>query len=459
MPVESYDSSSVDSLREQISALEAQLADLKKQLENSRHDTSDPESVPDTNPTATWSGLSASWTEIAVQSVAPSEVGNIRLYRWGNETITQSEVMNIVNGLEEPYNSEVSDFIKKNDIRWLQKYLNDKIDSWEIDLAGLKDALTTRWIWLENGKHIKEDNKFGPQTLETIRFFAKDQPDQPDQPGQPDQPDQPEQPDQPDQPIDSKEREPNLDWIKEEMSDAMQDVKNRWKGNRSPERNSYDNNFEIDTARNRVILRTWWVSLRSSVKEHIEDNRCEIDWKTWDMYIYCKNNEYKMPLHFGGFVLDSKGYPKGDNVNNREKVRAFTEVWNLMNMLKAHAVFNWKWAIEYQTVSWWERAALLGYAPLLGANGIHINDGKIWWATDTLLVSERELNRLSNAYSHLWLKFDKETKVQIASLLTAMKLDLWNIRWNPDIEKIGVDPLDDEHKRWVKHYSKTYSGA
>jgi len=49
--------------------------------------------------------------------VAPSEVGNVRLYRWGNETITQSEVMDIVNGLQEPYNSEVSDFIKKNDIR------------------------------------------------------------------------------------------------------------------------------------------------------------------------------------------------------------------------------------------------------------------------------------------------------------------------------------------------------
>jgi len=60
MPVESYDASSVDSLREQISALEAQLADLKKQLENSRSATSAPESPSDTDPSAMQNGLSSS---------------------------------------------------------------------------------------------------------------------------------------------------------------------------------------------------------------------------------------------------------------------------------------------------------------------------------------------------------------------------------------------------------------
>ena len=43
------------------------------------------------------------------------------------------------------------------------------------------------------------------------------------------------------------------------------------------------------------------------------------------MYVVCGSNEYKMPLHFGKFALD-KGYPMEDNVNNREKIRAFTEI-------------------------------------------------------------------------------------------------------------------------------------
>lgn len=382
-------------------------------------------------------------------SLESVDLSKIRLYRWWRNTITLKDAVDTVTNIPvKEIKEKVEKYLQDQDVTWLQKYLNDLIASWKVDNAALVRSLQWKWIWLSNWK-ILEDWKFGPQTLEVMKFILEGKSEPDPNPIKPD-------PEKPDEDV---EKEPNLDWIKEEMSDAMQDVKNRWKGNRSPERNTYDNNFEIDTARNRVILRTWWVSLRSSPKEHISDNRCEIDWKTWDMYVFCKNNEYKMPLHFGGFALDSNWYPSGDNVNNREKVRAFTEVWNLMNMLKAHAVFNWKWAIEYQTVSWWERAALLGYAPLLGVNGIHINDGKIWWATDTLLISEGELNRLSNAYSHLWLKFDKATKIQIASLLTAMKLDLWKIRWNPDIEKIGVDPLDDEHKKWVKYYSKTYSGA
>jgi hypothetical protein len=65
-------------------------------------------------------------------------------------------------------------------------------------------------------------------------------------------------PDKPDRLSDQVEKVPNLDWIKEEMSDAMHDIKDKNpKKNRSPERNSYDKNFDIDMARNRVILKTW----------------------------------------------------------------------------------------------------------------------------------------------------------------------------------------------------------
>jgi hypothetical protein len=37
--------------------------------------------------------------------------------------------MQVVNALKEPYNTDVSNFIKKGDILGLQKYLNGKIKS------------------------------------------------------------------------------------------------------------------------------------------------------------------------------------------------------------------------------------------------------------------------------------------------------------------------------------------
>lgn len=513
-------------LEEEVAKLEAKRAALHTQLEIAKSNRgSTPESTRSASSRIAWLDLS----RMAVANVSRAHVDRLKLYKWGNESITKQEVLNIVNGLPEPYNSEVSRYIERNNIRWLQEYLNDKIDSWEIDLDGLTRALNVRNIPFTDG-HILEDDKFWPQTLETIRFLIRQLNWEPEEPGYseinvrveiklPAQGDvRPEDlvelpqwataefedgrgidkekagkqevvvlvrvwgkvervtvvvvvdvesqtarvekkredkedknPDKPDRLSDQVEKEPNLDWIKEEMSAAMHDIKDKNpKKNRSPERNSYDKNFDIDMARNRVILKTWWISLRSSAKEPIDDNRCEIDWKTWDMYVVRGEDEYKMPLHFGRFALD-KGYPTGDNDNNRQKIRAFTEVWNLMNMMKAHAVFNGKWAIEYQVI-----------VGMPWQSGINLNDGLLWGEYDTLLVSEWELNRLSNAYSHLWLKFDKATKIQIASLLTAMKLDLWKIKWNPDIERVGIrglwiDPLNNEHKKWVKHYSKKYN--
>ena len=111
-----------------------------------------------------------------------------------------------------------------------------------------------------------------------------------------------------------------------------------------------------------------------------------------------------------------------------------------MNQLKAHAVFNGEGAIEE------------------ASGTLEMNDS-VLGLQDTDLVSKAKFNTLNRNYSHLGVKFDKETKVQTASLLTAMKLDLGKISWTPDIESgtwLRQDPLDDEHKKWVKHYSKTY---
>ena len=398
------------------------------------------------------------WRRMTYSSVTSPEVDGVRLYRWWSEKITKAEVMEIVNALAEPYNTEVSDYIKNNNIKWLQKYLNTKIQSWEIDFDGLKSALNAKWIWLENNR-ILEDGKFWPQTLETIKFFVKEQPKEPEQP---EGPKESEGPKNPDKPKDSVEVVSNLDWIPQEMSAAIEGIKNTdLRKNWSPERNWKDNdNFQVDKARKKIVIKTRGTALNDGEKKAIPSNRCEIDWNTWEISVVCKNYVYKLPVHLSPFELDKNGYPDGSKINNREMVRAFTDIWNLMNMLKAHAVFNWRWAIEYQDLLSDGAHLALAMAPLVGEKWIHLNN-RIWWATDTELISDAKLNALSRKYSHLWLKFDRTTKIQVASLLTAMKYDLWNIRWNPDIERwaLQVNPLNKEHVEWVKRYSKKYGRA
>ena len=100
-----------------------------------------------------------------------------RLYMWGRERITQQDVLNVVNSIKEPYSSEISSYLKSNNIAWLQEYLNSKIDSWDIDASKLKAALTPKGIWLYANNHIKVDWKFWPQTLETLKFLVKESQD------------------------------------------------------------------------------------------------------------------------------------------------------------------------------------------------------------------------------------------------------------------------------------------
>ncbi len=86
--------------------------------------------------------------------------------------ITKPEVVEAVNALEWNYKKEVSDFIKSGDIKGLQKYLNEKIETWHIDKEKLKASLKEKWIPFE--WHIKEDWYLGPQTLETIKNIIKE---------------------------------------------------------------------------------------------------------------------------------------------------------------------------------------------------------------------------------------------------------------------------------------------
>ena len=348
------------------------------------------------------------------------------LYGWNwREKITKKDVLDVVNALKEPFNTEITNFIKKNDIEGLQKYLNQKIKDWKIDVDKLKEALEAKRIRFDGS--ILEDWKFGPQTLETIKFILQQQEEKPEKPDKPD----------------DKEKEkkwPDLDWIPQEMSAVMKDIKdtNIYK-NWSPERNIGEDNFNVDVDKHIISITTWGTSLNSPERAHVPGNRCEINWDTWAITVICNNRKYEMPIHVEGFKL-TDWVPDGNDINNRERVRAFATIGNLMNQLKAHAVFNGSGAIE--EASW----------------TLEMNDSALG-LQDTDLVSIRTFNQINNKYSHLWVKFDRETKVQTASLLTAMKLDLWKIGWTPDIESgtwMRKDPLDDEHKKWVKHYSQTY---
>lgn len=99
------------------------------------------------------------------------------LYGWnGREQITKENVVKTVNELQGKYKTDVINFIKWNKIEELQKYLNEKIISWEIDKDLLEKALKQKNIpfnW-----QIKLDWKLGPQTLATISFIVKEQKEQ-----------------------------------------------------------------------------------------------------------------------------------------------------------------------------------------------------------------------------------------------------------------------------------------
>jgi hypothetical protein len=108
-------------------------------------------------------------------------------------------------------------------------------------LAKVTAALKKRNIPF-NGSII-EDGKFGPQTLETIKFVLKEQ---------------------------KETMGPDLDWIPQEMSIVIGRVKDvRRDLNWSPERNIGEDNFNVDTKRHIISITTWGTSLNSPEREHV----------------------------------------------------------------------------------------------------------------------------------------------------------------------------------------------
>lgn len=403
---------------------------------------------------------------VTVQNVEPLDLSKLRMYWWWKKipAIDQQDVVNGINNLEEPFNRDVTNLVKAGDVRWLQTYLNSKIDSGDIDGAKLKQALKLKWIWLNSHNHIRVDGKFWPQTLEALKFLIENNPEEP------------KKPKKPTKPIEGggqKEEKETWDgsWIYNEMSEQMGKLSDRDRNKDwSKERNGSWDNFKVDADASTIMINTWEVAEGK--------NTCEINWKTWTINIMCWQYTYQAPFKLKPLALDSNGFPSETNNANRETVRAFTAIWNLMNKLKNIAVFHWEWAIEYQigrtggnvvwNVIWGWMASMLTGIPWTGtavAGGIiawlwstwiHLNDWKIGWATDTLLVLDSSWKEVGKLCKQNFLQ--KDMQIKIASMLTAMKLDQKKIKWDPDVVDsrwLYTDPLDKTHQDLVKQYSKT----
>lgn len=336
---------------------------------------------------------------------------------WSYVEVTKNDVLNIVNKLKEPYKGDIFDFIKSNDIEWMQEYLNQKIDEWRIDKDKLAEFLKEKKIRFDG--HIEVDWKFGPQTLYTMKFIIKKQKEDKNDKG-----------DEEDKEYKEDKEDLNQDWIEKEMWDALDELRNGKNGKDwHSERNDGDNKSAIDVDKSKKIasLTTWTREVGGSTENKLPNNKCELDLTNGKYYVYCGGEKYEMPLTTQPLDLDENWYPT-HTPDNVLRVRAFTRIWNLMNMLKVHYVVNWggysfeesEWELEY-------------------------NNGTF---NDTEIVSKKAFEDLNQTFHNVWIKFDKAAIRDMACLLNAMKLDA---------EKLTEDELNDGCTDADVAYSKQLS--
>lgn len=94
-----------------------------------------------------------------------------RLYRFWKSKLEKTEVDNLLKNLNGEHKTKIENFIKKDKIEDLQKYLNDLINVWAIDKKQLVNNCMEKWIRLRDW-HIFEDGKFWPQTFEAIKCLS-----------------------------------------------------------------------------------------------------------------------------------------------------------------------------------------------------------------------------------------------------------------------------------------------
>ena len=111
----------------------------------------------------------SSWSE----NPDAEEVNLDKLYKFGNSSLEKNEVRNVLQKLKEPYKTEILKFIKENQIKELQDYLNNLIDENVINKSELRRVCEGKGIWIYENGHILNDGKFGPQTMEAIKMLEK----------------------------------------------------------------------------------------------------------------------------------------------------------------------------------------------------------------------------------------------------------------------------------------------
>ena len=169
---------------DEVERLRKENEELRKQLEETRQalkSTQDELANLKQNPGTQSGETPSSWSEES----ASEDVNVNRLYKFGNSSLEQNEVREVLKWLKDPHKSEIRKFIKENQIKEMQDYLNKLIDENVIDKSELKKVCEEKGIRVYENGHILADGKFWPQTMEAVKMLKKVQEEQPQEGEQP----------------------------------------------------------------------------------------------------------------------------------------------------------------------------------------------------------------------------------------------------------------------------------
>ena len=156
---------------DEVERLRKENEDLRRQLEETKQalkSTQDELATLKQNPDAQSRETPSIWEESVSEDVNVN-----RLYKFGDSSLEENDVRETLKWLRDPYKSEIRKFIKENQIKEMQDYLNNLIDENVIDKSELKKVCEEKNIWLYENGHILADGKFWPQTMETIKMLKK----------------------------------------------------------------------------------------------------------------------------------------------------------------------------------------------------------------------------------------------------------------------------------------------
>ena len=98
------------------------------------------------------------------------KVNEIRTYKFWKNEVDRKKAFKDLSLLG--YDKQLTQYLEKNNIKQIQRFLNIVIDKMkDAKKKELENYLAGKGIWLNSG-HVSEDNRFCPQTLETLDFIV-----------------------------------------------------------------------------------------------------------------------------------------------------------------------------------------------------------------------------------------------------------------------------------------------